>query len=124
MKIESFQNIFELVRPSFTSDLLDEDSIEIMGDICACFPMDFATFWGIECRIGEMAPRGDILFEIKRGAPGHFLLAGESRNLLDTLCEKACIWSKLRGLPIIGWIRKFCGRIIYAICGLNLTVPP
>lgn len=97
MKIESFQNIFELVRSSFTSDLLDEDSLEIMGNICARFPMDFATFWGIECRIGEMAPRGDILFEIKRGAPGHFLLTGEPINLLDTLCEKACIWSKLRG---------------------------
>jgi hypothetical protein len=91
----SLSDVLRDCAPSFTPDLAGGDAWTALDAACRRLPATLSTFWGVETRLGDDRPELDVLVEIKRGAPGHALLAGSSAAI-DRLCATAETWRALR----------------------------
>jgi hypothetical protein len=86
------------VEPSLPESLFGEDCRRQMRRVAERLPMRLSSFWGFECRLGDVEPSADILFEIRKEASGPALLAGESPSIIDGLCEAYPAWKTFRAL--------------------------
>ncbi|MDR1884958.1 MAG: hypothetical protein LBQ56_01695 [Synergistaceae bacterium] len=92
----SLGDVLSDIEPSLPESLFGEECRSQMRRVAERLPMQLSSFWGFECRLGEPEPSSDILFEIKKGAPGPDLLAGRLPSTLDELCGAYPAWGKFR----------------------------
>jgi len=85
-----------LVYSTMPSGLLNQEGYSRLSALLDMLPAALTNFWGLECRLNEQAPLADMLLEIKRGTPGHKLLAGHSSSAVDDLCRDYPIWRETR----------------------------
>ena len=96
MSDASFVPSFCLIEDNISPVVVDTTGLSMLRALCGLLPEGLATFWGLECRLGQQQPCADILFEIKRGSPGHIRLSGEVPSSLDRLCAEFRMWALLR----------------------------
>lgn len=92
----SFVPSFCLIEDNISPVVVDPTGLSVLRALCALLPEGLATFWGLECRLGQQQPGADILFEMKRGSPGHIRLSGDVPSSLDPLCADFPVWALLR----------------------------
>jgi hypothetical protein len=92
----SFVSSFQLIEKNIFPALIDPTGLSMLRSLCGQLPQGLATFWGLECRLGEVQPRADILFEIKRNSPGHRLISGQEPSSFDRLSGEFAVWARMR----------------------------
>src|SRR5688572_27618228 len=93
---DSMAAILPMMAASFSEALVDAPAFSTPTALCARLPVEVSSFWGFEVQLGNDRPELDFLVEIKRGTPGHALLAGREPSLLDDLCGRSAAWAELR----------------------------
>jgi hypothetical protein len=83
--------------PSFSDALIGDRSSSALAAACAQLPLDLSTFWGVETPLGDPAPGVDFLVEIKRGSPGHQVLASAPGPLIEAMRRSSEAWQALLG---------------------------
>lgn len=97
----SLFSVLELAKPSLPDSLIDAEGYALLSLAAERLPFELATFWGFECRLGEINPRMDILFEIRRQSQGRNILAGEIPSRLDEMCAQWPAWEQLRRFAVL-----------------------
>jgi len=85
-----------LVYQSMPAELVNEEGYRRLLAVTDVLPAALTNFWGLECRLQELAPLSDILLEIKRNSSGHKLLAGPGTSGMDTLFRNYAVWREIR----------------------------
>jgi len=88
--------ILPMMPGSLSGELVDAASLAALAGMGARLPVDLSSFWGFEVQLGNDRPEIDFLVEIRRGTPGHALLAGREASRLDDLCGRSEAWAELR----------------------------
>ena len=106
-------DVLALVEPRLGGALLDGTGRAALRTVADCIPVSLSSFWGIEIRLGDPAPRADFLWEVRQGSSGILTLAG--RDSLDpigsALRERSLFWRELgrfaqEWLDSPGWLGR------------------
>jgi hypothetical protein len=93
---KSMLSALELTRNTLPASIIDEEGYSRLAFIAGKLPFELATFWGFECRLGEIDAKVDVLFEIRKQSHGRHVLAGKVPSMLDSLCTQWYAWERLR----------------------------
>lgn len=86
------------ISPALSSLLINEEGYARLVRVASLLPLEFSSFWGLECRLGQQEALADILFAVKKGGMGITFLAGTSPSSLDQPCHAWPSWRNLRAL--------------------------
>lgn len=78
-------DVLALVEPRFGPALLDASGLAVLHYVADRISSHLSSFWGLELRLGDPAPRADFLWEVSRGSGGLPTLAG--RNPHDSAAD-------------------------------------
>ena len=94
-------DVLALVEPRLGAALLDATGRAALHHVADRIPARLSPFWGLEIRLGDSAPRADLLWEVTQGNGGiPTLLAGRNPQdpAADTaraLTERSLFWKEL-----------------------------
>lgn len=94
--ISSLEQTLRPLAPSMPAELVSSESLAEIGAIARMLPNTVTSFFGFECRLGELAPRADFLLSALP-EPGGAILAGtSSMGGLPNDFYRHPVWSHLR----------------------------
>ena len=93
-------DVFALVEPRLGTALLDVTGRAELRSVADHVPALFASFWGLEIRLGDPIARADLLWEVSQGNAGISTLAGrncqdQAADVTSALRERSSFWRKL-----------------------------
>ncbi len=93
-------DVLALVEPRFGAALLDATGREALQFVADRIPALLSPFWGIEVRLGDPAPRADLLWQVRQTGGGIPTLAGRDlqvpgADIADALRERSPFWREL-----------------------------
>lgn len=99
---ERLSDVLRIVEPRLGAALLDETGRARLRRAADTIPASLTTFWGLEVRLGDPAPRGDLLWEVRPANGGVSALAGRAdrgrtAGLASALRERSTFWRELGG---------------------------
>ena len=93
-------DVLALVEPQLGAALLDVSGRAALDAVASHVPARLSPFWGLEVRLGDPAPRADLLWEVARANGGLPILAGRdprepAAGIADTLRGRSLFWEAL-----------------------------
>ena len=108
--------VLAMVEPQLGAALLDAPGLAALRCVAERVPAALSPFWGLEVRLGDPAPRADLLWEVAQGNGGIPTLAGRNRHdsasgVTAALRERSPLWRKLgrfaeEWLDSPDWLRR------------------
>jgi len=94
MTLQELLNL--VVNPYMPEKLIDKLNMERIGKVASFFPNRLTSFFGFECRLGELEPKGDFLFCIRQANQERQILAGndEVKGIPNVLLENE-VWRRI-----------------------------
>ena len=109
-------DMLALVEPRLGAVLLDAPGLAALHHVADRVSAHLSQFWGLELRLGEHAPRADLLWEVAQGSGGIPTLAGRNPHdpvpgVTAALHERSPFWRKLgrfaeEWLDSVDWLRR------------------
>ena len=92
--------VLALVEPQLGTALLDAAGRAVLHCLADRIPARLSPFWGLEVRLGDPAPRADLLWEVAQGNGGVPTLAGRNSHdpapdVTRALRERSPFWHEL-----------------------------
>ena len=93
-------DVLALVESRLGAALLDATGRTALHSVADRIPALLSSFWGLEIRLGDPAPRADLLWEVRQEGPGIPTLAGRSAqaptaDVTSDLRERSPFWQEL-----------------------------
>ena len=93
-------DVLTLVEPRLGAALLDATGRAALHSVAECIPALLSSFWGLEIRLGDPAPRADFLWEVRKGNGGISTLAGRNSHdpavdIASALRKRSLFWQEL-----------------------------
>ena len=93
-------DVLALVGPRLGAALLDATGRAALHSVAECIPALLSSFWGLEIRLGDPAPRADFLWQVRQGSGGIPTLAGRNpqdpaADIAAALRERSLFWQEL-----------------------------
>ena len=93
-------DVLAVVEPRLGAALLDASGLAALHHVADRIPAHLSPFWGIELRLGDPAPRADLLWEVAQGNGGLPTLAGRNphdpaADATRALRERSPFWQEL-----------------------------
>ena len=93
-------DVLALVEPRLGAALLDAPGRAALHHVADRISAHLSSFWGLELRLGDPAPRADLLWEVSRGSGGLLTLAGRNphdsaADVTRALRQRSPFWHEL-----------------------------
>ena len=115
----SLSDVLALVDSRLGTVLLDATGRAALHRVADRISVHLSTFWGLEIRLGDPAPRADFLWEVRQDGGGVRTLAGRNRydpsaEATGALRERSVFWREMarfaqEWLDKPDWLRRLGG---------------
>ena len=109
-------DVLALIDPQLGPALLDATGRSALHHVADCIPSRLSPFWGLEMRLGDPAPRADLLWQVAQGTGGIPTLAGRNpeqpaASIAGALRGRSLFWRELgrfaeEWLDSPDWLRR------------------
>ena len=113
---DRLSDVLALVEPQLGAALLDEPGRAALHHIAGRISTHLSPFWGLEVRLGDPAPRADILWEVTQENSGISTLAGRNphdpaADVTAALRQRSPFWHEIgrfaeEWLDSVDWRRR------------------
>ena len=113
---DRLSDVLALVEPRLGAALLDEPGRAALHHIAGRISTHLSPFWGLEVRLGDPAPRADILWEVTQENSGISTLAGRNphdpaADVTAALRQRSPFWHEIgrfaeEWLDSVDWRRR------------------
>ncbi|NVO58352.1 hypothetical protein HW561_21430 [Rhodobacteraceae bacterium B1Z28] len=102
---QSIGDVLRLIAPRIRPELVDTTGMTRLYHVADQLPAEMAPFWGLELRLGDRAPRADILWEIAQGNGSISALAGDhvmasSSSSSTSVLKRSAFWDDLSNFAL------------------------